>query len=217
MAEKEIMAKVFSGASKVYDFFVSLATFGGIHRWQKELIERMGEEGNWLDVGTGTGEVLLKLKNSDLKVGIDLALGMLRRAKEKCGDCYFLLADAENMPFKDKSFDRVSLSLVFRHLENKEKFLEEAKRVGKEKVRVGIIDIGRFKGTGVLILLMKTLLLPVGLLFFGRDKWEFFIKSLKESLSPEETRSMFTSFGFKEIYFSRKFLGLIYIQVFEKE
>ena len=217
MAEKEVMSKVFSGAAKVYDTFLSLATFGGIHEWQRELIEKMGEGENWLDVGTGTGEVLLKLKSSKLKVGIDLALGMLQRARRKCVGCHFLLADAENMPFKDRSFDRISLSLVFRHLENKESFLKEAKRVGKEKVRVGIIDIGKFKGTGLLIFLMKTLFLPIGFLFFGRDKWKFFINSLRESLSPNETRRMFESFGFREVYFKRRFFGLVYIQVFEKE
>ncbi|NPB06756.1 MAG: methyltransferase domain-containing protein, partial [Aquificae bacterium] len=104
MKGKEVMAQIFTGASKAYDFFLSFATLGSIHRWQRELIEAMGREGNWLDVGTGTGEVLKKLGSyPHLRVGIDLSEGMLKKAKEKCGECHFLLADAENMPFKEGS------------------------------------------------------------------------------------------------------------------
>jgi len=73
MKGKEVMAQIFTGASKAYDFFLSFATLGSIHRWQRELIEAMGREGNWLDVGTGTGEVLKKLGSyPHLRVGIDL-------------------------------------------------------------------------------------------------------------------------------------------------
>ncbi len=215
MGTKEVMASVFSGVARVYDRFVSLVTFGGIHRWQRRLIELMGEGDSWLDVGTGTGEVLKKLKASSLKVGIDLAPEMLKVAKEKCGNCYFLVADGENMPFKGESFDRISLSLVFRHLESQEKFLKEAKRVLKKRGRVGLIDIRKFAGNRVLLLLMKTVLLPVGLLIFGRDKWEFFIHSVEKSFSLEEVEEMFRREGFKKVEEETTFFGLVFIFVAE--
>jgi len=215
MTAKKVMASVFSGTARVYDRFVSLATFGGIHRWQKRLIELMGERESWLDVGTGTGEVLRKLNSSRLRVGIDLSYEMLKVAKEKCGGCYFLVADGENMPFKDKSFDRISLSLVFRHLENQERFLKEAKRVLKKGGRIGLIDIRKFKGSGLLLLLMKTLLLPIGLLIFGRDKWEFFVHSIENSFSLEEIEETFKREGFKKVASETTFLGLVLIFVAE--
>ncbi len=215
MGTKEVMASVFSGVARVYDRFVSLITFGGIHRWQRRLIELMGERENWLDVGTGTGEVLKKLKSSHLKVGIDIAPEMLRVAKEKCGECHFLVADGENMPFKDKSFDRISLSLVFRHLENQERFLKEAKRVLRKGGRVGLIDIRKFAGNKVLLLLMKTILLPIGLLIFGRDKWEFFIHSVENSFSLEEVEEIFRREGFRRVASETTFFGLVFIFVAE--
>ena len=215
MTAKKVVASVFSGIARIYDKFLSLATFGGIHRWQKRLIELMEERESWLDVGTGTGEVLRKLNSSKLRIGIDLSYEMLKVAKEKCGGCYFLVADGEDIPFKDKSFDRISLSLVFRHLENQERFLKEAKRVLKKGGRVGLIDIRKFKGSGLLLLLMKTVLLPIGLLIFGRDKWEFFVHSIEKSFSLEEIEETFKREGFRKVASERTFLGLVLIFVAE--
>ncbi|GAB6065258.1 class I SAM-dependent methyltransferase [Aquifex pyrophilus] len=216
MDEKRIMAQVFSGVAKVYDTFLSGITLGGIHRWQGRLIELMGEESAWLDVGTGTGEVLLKLKSSRLKVGIDIAFGMLKKAKEKCGDCHFILADAENTPFKNESFERISLSLVFRHLPSQDNFLKEAYRVMKKGGRIGILDLRKFWGNRVLSLLMRTIFLPFGILIFGKDKWDFFIHSLEKSFTIEETKEILEKNGFKTLKVETAFMGLVYLVVGEK-
>jgi len=212
------VAEIFSQISRVYDRFLSLATAGQIHSWQRELISALDTGGNWLDVGTGTGEVLKKLGISEnrLCVGIDPAFGMLKVAKEKCHGCHFVQALGEDLPFRAGSFKSISLSLVFRHLQDKEAFVEEAKRVLEEGGRVGIIDIGKFRGTPVLLFLMKTLLKPVGLLVFGRDKWDFFIHSVEESYTLEEVRGMFESRGFTTTYTNRRLFGIIQIAAFSK-
>ncbi len=212
----ENVADIFSQISRLYDRFLSTATAGQVHSWQRELISRMNPYGNWLDVGTGTGEVLKKLgdRYEGLRVGIDPAFGMLRVAKGKCPDCFFLQALGEELPFKDKSFKNVSLSLVFRHLQDKERFIEEAKRVLEEGGKVGIIDIGRFRGTPVLLFLMRTILKPVGSLLFGKEKWDFFIHSVEESYSLEEVRSIFEGKGFCLEYSNRRFFGVVQVAVF---
>ena len=212
------VANIFSQISGVYDKFLSFATAGQVHSWQRRLISKMGSSGNWLDVGTGTGEVLKKLGESysGLRVGVDPAFGMIRVAKEKCPGCSFLQALGEDLPFKDNSFRNISLSLVFRHLQDKRKFIKEAKRVLESGGRVGIIDIGKFRGTPLLVFLMKSVLKPIGLLVFGRDKWDFFIHSVEESYSLDEIKSMFEEEGFGLESSERKFLGVIQIAVFVK-
>ena len=212
------VAEIFSQISGIYDRFLSTATAGRIHSWQRELLSQMNPSGNWLDVGTGTGEVLRKLRDryEGLRVGVDPAIGMLRVAKEKCGSCYFIQAVGESLPFKDGSFSNISLSLVFRHLQDKESFIEEAGRLLAEGGRVGIIDIGKFRGTPFLLFLMRTLLKPIGLLLFGKDKWDFFIHSVEESYSLEEIRSMFEGKGFSLSYRSGRFFGVVQIAIFIK-
>jgi len=126
MITKKQVQEIFSAVSKKYDFFLNLVTLRKIDQWQRDLLDMLPYEGNRLDVGTGTGEVLLKSQNKGLRVGIDLSLEMLKLARSKCKACKLLVADAENMPFKDRSFSSISLSLVYRHLLNSKAFLKEA-------------------------------------------------------------------------------------------
>jgi demethylmenaquinone methyltransferase/2-methoxy-6-polyprenyl-1,4-benzoquinol methylase len=166
---------------------------------------------NLLDVGTGTGEVLLQADLKAIRVGIDLSLSMLEVARRKCPDCSFLLADAENMPFKNSSFDAITLSLVYRHLYNRDQFLKEAQRVLKPEGRLVILDINKFWLTPLLVFFMKFPVKPLGLILFGRDKWEFFIHSLENSLSEEELKRELESNGFKVIKTQKRLYGIVYI------
>ncbi|SNZ12018.1 class I SAM-dependent methyltransferase [Hydrogenobacter hydrogenophilus] len=205
------MSQIFDEVSKLYDPFLKAITFGGIDRWQKALIEFLDKEGNRLDVGTGTGEVLKKSTNRGLKVGIDLSMGMLKKAKDKCPYCYFLLADAENMPFKELSFRTITLSLVFRHIEDKRAFLKEAYRVLEEGGQIGILDINKFAGTKLLSFLMRYPLKPLGLLLFGRERWDFFLHSLENSLSTLEVKRYLEGEGFRVSRLNRYMLGIVYV------
>ncbi len=215
MAGYGTVAGIFSQISGVYDRFLGFVSGGRIHRWQRTLIEKLGRGENILDIGTGTGEVLIKSGNffKGLRIGLDPAEGMLRRAEEKCPECRFVMGVGESLPFKDAVFDAVALSLVFRHLEDQRSFLREANRVLKEGGRIGILDIRRMRGTGPLIWLMRTLIKPVGLAIFGKDKWDFFIHSIEKSYTPEEISKMLGDTGFKVDYTVKKMFGLVLIVV----
>ncbi|MFN7065297.1 MAG: class I SAM-dependent methyltransferase [Aquificaceae bacterium] len=216
MISKRTVEEVFSAVSKKYDFFLNLITFGHIDQWQRNLLGLLPYEGHRLDVGTGTGEVLLKSQNRGLRVGIDLSLEMLKIAKNKCKVCKFLVADGENMPFKDKSFGSISLSLVYRHLLDRRSFLREAKRVLKEDGNIALLDISKFSLTPILVFLMKYPLKPLGLLLFGGDKWEFFIHSLENSLSIEEVNKELRGEGFEVVEVQRRLFGLVYLLLAKK-
>lgn len=216
MVSKRVISDVFNKVSEKYDLFLDLVTLGLINRWQKTLISMLSEEGNRLDIGTGTGEVLVKSNNRGLKVGIDLAKGMLIKAKKKCKECYFVLADAENLPFKEGSFNTITLSLVYRHLLNKEAFLSEANRVLKPGGQIGILDLSKSKMTYPLFILFKYILKPLGVLLFGPDKWEFFVHSIENSLSKEELARETKKFGFELVDYKESFFGLVMFAVFKK-
>jgi ubiquinone/menaquinone biosynthesis C-methylase UbiE len=80
-----------------------------------------------LDIGCGTG---LTTKDWNCrKIGLDPAIQLLKRA---CGS-HFINAEAEHIPFKDKSFDIVISITAIQNFHDIKKGLEEIKRVGKSR------------------------------------------------------------------------------------
>ena len=71
-----------------------------------------------LDVGCGRGDFLERicLQYGSQGVGIDISAEMLLFAKTKHPNQKFILGNANQLPFKDKSFDIVILNGVFHHL-----------------------------------------------------------------------------------------------------
>jgi ubiquinone/menaquinone biosynthesis C-methylase UbiE len=112
---------------------------------EKELISRIGElnpGGKILDVGCGTGNHLLFFGAKGMKtIGIDLSLPMLRLAQKKLGQPNVLcMGKAEALPFKEKSFDSVSLITTLEFVEDPQKALREAVRVSRNKILLGILN-----------------------------------------------------------------------------
>ncbi len=94
-----------------------------------------------LDVGTGTGFLALILAELGHEVvGLDISEGMLkvamRKARKRGLKVQFKLGDAENLPFKDESFDAIICRHLLWTLPNPKKALAEWVRVAKEKVVV---------------------------------------------------------------------------------
>lgn len=84
-----------------------------------------------LDVGCNNGEFMALLRDKKkCKVwGVDLSEVALAEAKKK--DLNVSLADCENLPFRDSSFDVVVLMEVLVHVYNPGKALQEIRRVLK--------------------------------------------------------------------------------------
>jgi len=215
MVRYKTAAGIFSQISGIYDRFLGFVSAGRIHSWQRRLVDLTCGGDNLLDIGTGTGEVLLKARGmvGGTLVGLDPSEGMISVARNKCGECRFVIGVAESLPFRDGVFGCVTLSLVFRHLEDQRAFLREALRVLRSGGRIGILDVSRFRGTGLLVLLMKTILRLPGQLIFGKEKWDFFIHSIAESHSPEEVKQLLEEGGFSEVKVERRLLGIIHIVV----
>ncbi|MCS7262854.1 MAG: class I SAM-dependent methyltransferase [Aquificaceae bacterium] len=213
---KKTVQEVFSGISGKYDALLNAVTLGKIEPWQRELLQMLSQEGNRLDVGTGTGEVLLKSQNRGLRVGIDLSLDMLKVAKNKCGACKFLVADAESMPFRAEVFSSLTLSLVFRHLIDRKSFLKEARRVLKEGGELALLDINRFSLTPLLVFMMRFPLRPLGRLLFGEDRWSFFIHSLENALKIQQVKEELQEEGFEVVVVQKRLFGLVYLLLARK-
>jgi SAM-dependent methyltransferase len=102
-----------------------------------------------LDIGCGTGELLLYLANQKgLQLsGVDPSPYMLDFAKQKLGNQADLhRAFGEDLPFDDNAFNHVSLMTSLEFAENPMAVLEEAARVAKDRMFIGIVNRYAFKG-----------------------------------------------------------------------
>ena len=102
-----------------------------------------------LDIGCGTGSCLQTYLDSGLQVtGLDPSPYMLDIAQKNIGNRVDLHRGvAEDLPFDDNSFNYACLITTLEFVENPKKALEEACRVAKDKIFVGVLN--RYSITGI--------------------------------------------------------------------
>lgn len=107
-----------------------------------------------LEVGCGVGHILERIQKGEL-TGIDISEIQIKRAKERLKDSAKLIkCSAENLPFDDKSFDRVICTEVFEHTLEPKLVLNEVYRILKDD---GIISLS-VPNEKLITLTKKTLL-----------------------------------------------------------
>lgn len=85
-----------------------------------------------LDAGCGPGYVAAgaKLLGADVE-GIDFSAGMIEQAKTQFPGIEFSIADVEDLPMRDETFDAVLCNIVLFHVTDPERGMSEARRVLK--------------------------------------------------------------------------------------
>jgi ubiquinone/menaquinone biosynthesis C-methylase UbiE len=134
-------------ASEYDDWWLGTGIFETRDRpgWSEEVRQLAGllealPPARTLDVACGTGFLTQHLSGEI--VAIDQSAEMARIAAAKMPDVRVLQGDAVPLPFADADFDRVITSHFYGHLlpEEREAFLEEARRVGAQLV---VVDAAR--------------------------------------------------------------------------
>lgn len=126
----------------ILQFFV----FKNSHSMFMRHLARDAQLNNVLDVGCGTGEFALRLKEyrNDIDIfGIDISSEMINIAKKKAKfdrNIDFKIGDVEHMPYDDNSFDCITCAHSFHHYPNKRKAIREMFRVLKNNGKIMIID-----------------------------------------------------------------------------
>lgn len=126
-----------------------------IKPWYKLILEMMkrmnrAHSGMALEVGCGVGDFCQKLSEKYKSVvGLDLDRTAIHHAKGLTKNAFFVLGDAQRLPFRDEGFEFVVCTETLEHLPNYKRAFFEIVRV-TEKHGYIAITVPNYLSTGVL-------------------------------------------------------------------
>lgn len=154
--KKQQVAEMFDDVASKYDFLNRFLSMGIDQGWRKKAIRRLTsiKPHSILDVATGTGDFAImtyKMLKPGKITGIDISKGMLEVGREKVAKeklsahIEMIEGDSENLPFKDNSFDAVTVSFGVRNFQNLEKGIAEMYRILRPGGKLVILEFSRPK------------------------------------------------------------------------
>ena len=173
----------FSNIYRFYDLINTFLTFGFDKSWRDKAVNNL--TGNSvLDLGSGTGAAFEHLINyRTTAIDPDKRMLELNKFENK------IQGSAENLPFRDNSFDNVFCSFVWRNLSDTNKALDEIYRVLRPSGKFVLLDMTRPKNSFLKILHKIgtfTVLHFIGLLTFNLKEYRFLYRSLDFYPQPED-------------------------------
>ncbi len=174
IAEREktsLVENVFSSVASHYDLMNDLMSIGRHRSWKKAMIKCLSPQpgARILDVGGGTGDIALGVLKQAVNPGLevivaDINLNMLTVGQNRALDrgvleeISWVVADAESLPFPNKSVDIYVTAFCLRNVSRLDVALSEAFRVLKPGGRFMCLEFSRVQ-------------LPIFSFFY--DAWSF--------------------------------------------
>jgi demethylmenaquinone methyltransferase/2-methoxy-6-polyprenyl-1,4-benzoquinol methylase len=193
-----------------YDLLNHLLSGNVDKRWRQVVAKRVraGISGNVLilDVACGTGDLSLSLFESTgaRVIGADFCRPMLSIAAGKLPKQITLVeADALSLPFRDSSFDVVTIAFGLRNLSDISSGLKELRRILKPQGRVAVLEFSRPSNSVLRILfgIYFRNLLPLlgGVISGSRSAYTYLPSSVAQFPDQQQLVALIEQAGFDQV------------------
>jgi demethylmenaquinone methyltransferase / 2-methoxy-6-polyprenyl-1,4-benzoquinol methylase len=203
--------EMFATIANRYDLLNHLLSGNTDKKWRKIVANRVRDkltstDSLILDVACGTGDLSLTLfETTGTKVvATDFCRPMLEIAARKHpGQIEWIEGDALSLPFRDQSFEVVTIAFGLRNLSNVENGLGELLRVAKPRGWVAVLEFSKASSPlfGALFGLYFRKVLPVlgGLISGSKSAYSYLPASVRSFPDQQELSAMMTRVGFDEV------------------
>jgi len=216
---------MFNQIAKTYDRVNRIVSLGQDLRWRRCVARHLPLRPHLevLDLATGTGDQIGALLGSGgsirRAVGIDVADEMLALARQKFPEVEFLHADAQSLPFAEKSFDAVTISFGIRNVPEPVRALREMHRVLKPRGRALVLEFSMpsLWVRPIFLLYLRKVMPWLGKVF-SRDKkaYQYLNRTIERFPSGEKFCELMKQVGFQTVSFKTMNLGGVSLYIGEK-
>ena len=226
------VGEVFSSVAKKYDVMNDVMSFG-IHRlWKDWFVWQTDVQADErvLDLAAGTGDITARIAKKMCGKGVDISgkitvsdineemleVGKKRLlAKGWAHNLEFVIANAEELPFEDNSFDLVTMAFGLRNVTHQQKALNEIYRVLKKGGRVLVLEFSAPQNpvfSKVYDWYSFTFLPKMGeVIAKDAASYQYLAESIRMKPKQEELKNMFIAAGFNSCEYQNMTNGIVAI------
>ncbi|MHC0036115.1 demethylmenaquinone methyltransferase [Pseudoneobacillus sp. C159] len=231
-SKEERVHHVFEKIYDNYDKMNSVISFKQHIRWRKDTMKRMGVKpgSKALDVCCGTADWTIALANAvgpkGEVIGLDFSENMLKIGQKKVEELNLkhtklIHGNAMELPFKDNSFDYVTIGFGLRNVPDYLEVLREMNRVLKPGGMAVCLETSQptMIGFRQLYYLYFRFIMPAFGKVFAKSYQEYswLQESARDFPGMKELAKMFENAGFKNVYFKPYSGGVAAVHIGYKE
>jgi len=190
-------------------------------RWKLARAVRARRPARALDLATGSGDVLLEIQRqqacAEFAVGADFCLPMLKLARSKKA-LNLLASDGLRLPFKDASFDAVTIAFGLRNFADRLAGLREMRRVLRPGGRAYVMEFSHPVAwlAPTYFWYMRHLMPKYSRLFTPEEgAYKYLGESIKAFLPQPKLAAMMIEAGFSSANWTNFALGIVALHVAE--
>jgi len=222
----DLVGGVFDSVAQNYDLMNDLMSFG-IHRlWKKIAVETSGlrEDFIVLDLAGGTGDMVKlmrsKISNKGSIILSDINWSMLKEGRDRLidegvEDVQIAQIDAQYLPFKDNTFDLITIAFGLRNVTDKKAALESILSSLKPGGKLMILEFSRPTNEFFRELydIFSFEVIPkIGeFVAQSEDSYRYLAESIRMHPTQEELKDLMESVGFSNCNFDDLTNGVVAI------